>query len=324
VKLFPRAAACLSLLLAGTPCCAAPPGAARASATREGFVRDMLWEKLVAMPEGERPPVGVALSGGGARGFAHTGVLEALNYAGFPIDRISGTSMGSVIGGFYASGMTIDRIWDFGRRTSELKLDRDFGGFSLLKLLLTEQLISPKYITQVIEDNLGGRDFSGLKTPFACVAMDFRTGEKIVFYEGPLAIAVRASVNLPGIFAPVEYRHRYLVDGGVVDFIPIDAARSIGAEWVLASVTENSVDEMPSNVLLSLLQVIDIRGSILAEGQEKGADFVVKPRAGGIKVADFERCAEAGELGRAAARESMDAARNAYILRSAGALLERI
>lgn len=312
------AAACLPLLLS------AAPGGASAAAEREDFLRDILWEKLVSMPAGERPVVGVALSGGGARGFAHTGVLEALLYAGFPIDRVSGTSMGSVIGGFYASGMPIKDIWDFGRRTSELKLSRDFGGFSLLKLMLTEQLISPKYITQVIEDNLGGREFSGLKTPFACVAMDFRTGEKIVFYEGPVAIAVRASVNLPGIFAPVEYRHRYLVDGGVVDFIPIDAARSIGAEWVLASVTENSVDEMPSNVLLSLLQVIDIRGSILAESQEKEADFVVKPRAGGIKVADFERCAEAGELGRAAAWESMERARDAYILRSAGELLERI
>ncbi|KAF0127110.1 MAG: NTE family protein [Elusimicrobia bacterium] len=298
--------------------------AAASTAGREAFVRDILWEKLVAMPAGERPVVGVALSGGGARGFAHTGVLEALLYAGFPVDRVSGTSMGSVIGGFYASGMTIEGIWDFGRRTSELKLARDFGGFGLLKLMLAEQLISPRYITQVIEDNLGGREFSGLKTPFACVAMDFRTGERIVFDEGPLSIAVRASVNLPGIFAPVEYRHRYLVDGGVVDFIPIGAARAIGAEWVLASVTENSVDEMPSNVLLSLLQVIDIRGSILAASQEKEADFVIKPRAGGIKVADFERCAEAGELGRAAAWESMDRARSAYMLRSAGALLEGI
>lgn len=314
----PRAAALLALLLP------APAACASSAAQREAFVRDMFWEKLIALPAGERPVVGVALSGGGARAFAHTGVLEALLYAGFPIDRVSGTSMGSVIGGFYASGMTIDRIWDFGRRTSELKLAKDFGGFSLLRLLLTEQLISPKYITQVIEDNLGGREFAGLKIPFACVAMDFRTGEKIVFDEGPLSIAVRASVNLPGIFAPVEYRHRQLVDGGVVDFIPIDAARAIGAEWVLASVTESSVDEMPSNVLLSLLQVIDIRGSLLAESQEKKADFVVKPRAGGIKVADFERCVSAGESGRAAAWESMDRAKSAYLLRAAGPLLERL
>ncbi len=313
-----RAAALTALL-----CLPSSAGASSAD-RREALIRDILWEELVRLPAGERPVVGVALSGGGARGFAHTGVLEALLYAGFPIDRVSGTSMGSVIGAFYASGMPMSGIWDFGRRTSELKLAKDFGGLSLLKLMLTEKPISPKYITQVIEDNLGGRYFSDLKIPFACVAMDFRTGEKIVFDEGPLSIAVRASVNLPGIFAPVEYRHRYLVDGGVVDFIPIDAARAIGAEWVLASVTENSVDEMPSNVLPSLLQVIDIRGSILAASQEKEADFVVKPSAGGIKVADFERCAEAGELGRAAAWEAMDRARSSYILRSAGPLLEGI
>jgi len=308
----------LAAVLLALPCAAA----AAPAASREALLLDLFWDRLVSLPAGERPVTGVALSGGGARGFAHTGVLEALLYAGFPIDRVSGTSMGSVIGGFYASGMPVEKIWEFGRRTSELRLDRDFGGVRLLNLLLTEKLISPKYITQVIEDNLGGRDFSSLRTPFACVAMDFRTGERIIFDEGPLAVAVRASVNLPGIFAPVEYRHRYLVDGGVVDFIPIDAARGIGAEWVLASVTENSVDEMPSNVLLSLLQVIDIRGSILAESQEKGADFVVKPRAGGIKVADFERCAEAGELGRAAAWAAMDGIRRAYALRSAGPLLE--
>jgi len=154
--------------------------------------------------------------------------------------------------------------------------------------------------------------------------MDFRTGEKIIFDEGPLGVAVRASVNLPGIFAPVEYRHRYLVDGGVVDFIPVDAVRLLGADWVLASVTAGASRELPGNVLMALLQVIDIRGDILAANDEKYADFVIKPDVGEVKMADFDKCTEAGEAGLMEAAKRVDGAREAYLLFSAPRLLEAL
>jgi len=288
----------------------------------EEILRELMWDKLVQTKTPARPAVGLALSGGGARGFAHTGVLETLEYAEFPVDYVSGTSVGSVIGGLYTAGMSVPDIWKFAKETSTLKIARDFKGIKLLSLLITNKLITPTYINQFIDKNLGSLTFGGLKKPFSCVAMDFRTGEKIIFDEGPLGIAVKASVNLPGIFAPVEYRHRYLVDGGVVDFIPVDAVRLLGADWVLASVTAGASTYLPGNVLMSLLQVIDIRGSMLASNEEKEANFLIKPDVGEIVMADFDRCEEAGEAGLVEAAKRVDKARESYLIFSAPRLLE--
>ncbi len=306
------------LLLALSAAC---PAFSQQSASDDEILREVLWSKLVNAKPPERPSVGLALSGGGARGFAHVGVLETLHYAGFPVDYISGTSMGSVIGALYASGMKIDGLWDFGREASGRSVSRDFSRIKLFSLLITDKLITPTHITGFIETNLGGYTFEKLKTPFACVAMDFRTGEKIVFTDGPLAIAVRASVNLPGIFAPLEYRHRYLVDGGVVDFLPVDAARQLGAEWVLASSADNVAGEMPENVLSALLQVIDIRGSMLARAEEQEADFLFKSTFQGVKVADFNKCIEAGEAGVAEASKRLDGAKEALLIYSSPRML---
>ncbi len=300
------------------------PAFVSAQESDDALLREVMWTRLAASKPPARPSVGLALSGGGARGFAHTGVIEALEYAGFPVDYISGTSMGSVIGSLYASGAPVSDIWEFGREATELKVSRDFKSIKLLSLLITDKLLTPTHINRFIETRLGGLTFEKLKTPFACSAMDLRTGEKIVFTEGPLAEAVRASVNLPGIFAPVQYRHRYLVDGGVVDFIPIGAAKQLGADWVLASVSESESSRMPENVLMSLLQVIDIRGSLLARSAEKEAGFVLKPEVGDIGVADFDRCEEAGEAGLVEASRRMDEAREALLIYSAPRLVGKL
>jgi NTE family protein len=300
------------------------PAGLRAQESDDDILRSALWSRAVTAQASDRPSVGLALSGGGARGFAHTGVLEALGYAGFPVDYVSGTSMGSLIGALYASGQPIDEIWGFGRDAAKLNVSRDFKSIKLLRLLISDKLITPTYITRFIDGRLGSVTFDQLKKPFACTAMDLRTGEKIVFTSGPLAIAVRASVNLPGIFAPVQYRQRYLVDGGVVDFIPVDVARQLGADWVLASVAENSMDTLPDTVLKSLLQVIDIRGSLLAGEAEKRANFVVKPDVGDISVADFDRCTEAGEAGLVEASRRMDAAEESYLVFSAPRLVGKL
>lgn len=286
------------------------------------ILREFMWDRLSATGPSGRPSVGLALSGGGARGFAHTGVLEALGYAGFPVDSVAGTSMGAVIGALYASGMDVPEIWKFADRTRAMKLSRDFRGVKFLGLLLADKLITPTYIDRFIDDNLGSLSFDGLRVPFACVALDFRTGERIILRDGPLGAAVRASVNLPGVFAPFKYRHRYLVDGGVVDFIPVDAVRTLGADWVLASVTSGSSDELPGNVLESLLRAMDIQGHLLAEKSEKKADFVIRPQVGGIKMTDFEECASAGEAGLTEAARRVDRAREAYLVFSARRMLE--
>lgn len=300
------------------------PAFAAARSEDDDILRDALWTRLASSKPPARPSVGLALSGGGARGFAHTGVLEALEYAGFPVDYLAGTSMGAVIGSLYASGATVPEIWKFGRSARELKIARDFKSIKLLSLLITNSLLTPTYINRFLEGRLGSLAFEDLKVPFACSAMDLRTGEKIMFTEGPLAVAVKASSNLPGIFAPVQYGHRYLVDGGVVDFVPVGAARRLGANWVLASVIENVSGSFPQNVLMSLLQVIDIRGSLLALSAEKEAGFVIKPVVGDMTVADFERCEEAGEAGLAEASRRVDAAREALLIYSAPRLAEKL
>lgn len=302
------------------PSPAPPPG----EETDDYLLREAMWTRLASSRPPARPAVGLALSGGGARGFAHTGVLEALEYSGFPVDYIAGTSMGSVIGAIYASGAPVEEIWKFGRDAAGMKISRDFRNISALRLILADKLMTPTRINSFIEGRLGGKTFDKLKIPFSCSAMDLRTGEKIVFSEGELAPAVRASVNLPGIFEPVQYRHRYLVDGGVVDFVPVAGARALGADWVLASVTGSASGRMPENVLMSLLQVIDIRGSLLAGAAEKEASFVIKPEVGDISVADFERCGEAGEAGLAEATRRLDAAREALLIYAAPRLAEKL
>jgi len=287
----------------------------------DDILRGALWSRLVLSKPPARPRVGLALSGGGARGFAHAGVIEALEYAGFPVDVVSGTSMGAVVGSLYANGSNAGEIWKFAMEAAQSKVSRDFRAIRLLRLLRADKLINPTYIERFIDGHFGRLSFEKLKLPFACVAMDFRTGEKIIFTEGDLAPAVRASVNLPGIFAPVQYRHRYLVDGGVVDFIPIDAARGLGADWVLASITENLPGEMPENVLLSLLQVIDIRGSMLSRNMEKDADFLIKPLVTDIQVADFEKCAQAGNVGVIEASKRIEKAEESLLAASVVRLL---
>ncbi|MFH1620023.1 MAG: patatin-like phospholipase family protein, partial [bacterium] len=229
----------LSLLLAAR----CVPAAAMDS--DDEIARDFLWDTFAGLPAAGRPKVGVALSGGGTRGFAHVGVLEVLSDAGFPVDCVSGTSMGAVVGSFFCAGLPFSKMWDLGRSASFSLVSRDFRKIRLLSLLMRDRLMSSKSMENFITKNIGDLRFSDFKIPFSCVAMDFKTGEKIVFREGPVAPAVRASMNLPGIFSPVEYRHRYLVDGGVIDFIPVDIARELGAQWVLASITAGDFSSSP-------------------------------------------------------------------------------
>lgn len=300
------------------------PAIARAQPGDDELLRDVMWTRLSTSKPPARPSVGIALSGGGARGFAHTGVLEALEYSNFPVDYVAGTSMGALIGAIYASGQPVEELWAFGRDAVKHKVAKDFKGIRILPLILADKLITPTYITRFIEGRLGGVTFDKLKKPMACTAMDIRTGEKVLFTDGPLDIAVRASVNIPGIFAPVQYRQRYLVDGGVVDNVPVDAARGLGADWVLASVMENTVNKNPETVLMTLLQVIDIRGSLLARESEKNADFVMRTPVGDISVADFDRCVEAGESGLTEAFRRTDEAREALLIYSAPGLVEKL
>lgn len=306
----------LLLLLAASPARPAPDLSA------DALLRDHLWREVRKAPEGRRPKVGLVLSAGSLRATAHIGVIEVLENAGFPIDVVAGTSMGAVIGSFYASGVPVRRMRDFAE-TLRLGVGTNLSSKNLISLVLFDKLLSSENTEKLVRGFLGGLRFDQTKKPFACVAMDVYTGEAIIFRDGEIAPAVRASMNLPGIFAPVEYRHRYLVDGGVVDYIPVDAAKLLGAEWTLASVTENDYTAVrPKNVLDALEQVIDIRGSYLARDQKRQADVVIEPAVGDIGMFQDHRITEALEKGSVAAARRLAPAQDSLILSSLPRLLE--
>jgi NTE family protein len=295
---------------------AATSAAAGPDLSSDALLREHLWREVRAAPAGRRPKVGLVLSAGSLRGTAHVGVIKVLENAGFPVDVVAGTSMGAVIGSLYAGGLSARRLWDV---ASSIQLDSNNGltGRKLLSLILFENLLSSEQTETLIHKSLGALRFDQTKKPFACVSMDVYTGEAIVFRDGDLATAVRASMSLPGIFQPLEYRHRFLVDGGVVDYIPVDAARLLGAQWTLASVTENDYTAVrPRSVLDSLEQVIDIRGSYLSRDQRKLASYLIEPPVGDIGMFEKKRIPEAMEKGVVTAAKRLDGAEESLILAS--------
>ncbi|MBI3288806.1 MAG: patatin-like phospholipase family protein [Elusimicrobia bacterium] len=305
-------AAAAALLAAALPFFAA----ASPDLSADGLLRDHLWSEVRRAPAGGRPRVGLVLSAGSLRGTAHVGVLHALEDAGFPVDVVSGTSMGAVIGAMYASGMPLEKIWKYAAAI-RVGSGNDLSSARLISLLLFDKLLSSEKTEIQLRKNIGDIRFDQTLKPFACVAMDVYTGEAIIFRDGDVAPAVRASMNLPGIFRPLEYRHRFLVDGGVVDYIPVDAAKLLGAEWTIASVTETDyTTSRPKNVLESLMQVIDIRGSYLSREQRKQADFLIEPPVGDMGMFEDYRTTEAIEKGVIAAAKRLDAAKESLILAS--------
>jgi len=172
--------------------------------------------------------IGYALGGGAARGLSHIGVLKALEEHSIFPDIVTGTSIGALIGALYAGGIKIGDI-------EQLALRLDFKRLVLLAdmTLPLSGLIGGKRVISLLKSILGDLTFSHLKYDFACVATDIKTGEQVVIHDGSLIEAVRASISLPGIFTPVCIKGRYLVDGGLVNEVPVSVCREMGAEYVI-------------------------------------------------------------------------------------------
>ncbi len=169
--------------------------------------------------------VGLALGGGVARGLAHIGVLSALEEAGVPIDCVAGTSMGAIIGASYCAGLDIGDLRQIAARTGWWQVSRPLlsaGGF-----------VTFMRLEQWLIDNIGEFDVCDLAIPFAAVASDLISGERVVLDQGRLCTAIRASCSVPGFVPPVELDGRMLVDGGITDNIPADVARLLGADYVI-------------------------------------------------------------------------------------------
>jgi NTE family protein len=250
-----------------------------------------------------RPRLGLALSGGAARGMAHVGVLRALEEHGIAIDFISGTSAGALVGGAYAAGMTVAESEAIGRSLHW----RDIGRMTLSRLGVQ----SNGRMEDLLRARMPVTRFEDLRIPFAAVATDLNSGEAVVMSgEGDVPFAIRASCCVPGWYIPVtDPQGRQLVDGGLVANIPVTQARDLGADVVIA-VDVNSEGAKflgaPQSVIGILLQTMMVVQRTAAIHQLKAADIVIRPRVGHIRWDEMARADELLAAGYEAAIETID------------------
>lgn len=263
-----------------------------------------MWRRVVE--RGRRPRLGLALSGGAARGVAHVGVLKVLEEAGLRVDCVAGTSAGALVGGAYAAGMTIAELEEIGRSLRW----RDFGRVTLSRLGVQ----SSERMEEYVRARFPVTRFEELKIPFAAVATDLNTGAAVVMRdEGDVAFAIRASCALPGWYVPVvDGEGRRLVDGGLVANLPSSAARGLGADVVVA-VDVNSEGARflgaPTSVVGVLLQSIIVVQRTAVVHQRREADLVISPSVGHIRWDEMTRADDLLAAGAEAARAALPALR---------------
>jgi NTE family protein len=278
---------------------------------------DVLWDRLRTRPVGERPRVILVLGGGGARGLSHIGVLRVLEQEHIPVDQIVGVSVGALIGALYASGVSVNDIESMAQDIGWKNLT-DFSRFRLLKLILTDELMSTSKMEAYLDKRLGGLYFNDLKIPFVCIATDIRTGEKVVFKEGSVAFAARASATIPGLFKPVPYRHRSLVDGGVVDNLPTNLVMVDNDDFVLAILPKvQSEQKEVTTVLKTLVRSVEIQKDTMMLERKKDADFMIEPNVGDVSMVELDRSHECIEAGLLEARSRVLELKKQLIMRAA-------
>ena len=262
----------------------------------------------------KKKKVGLALSGGAARGLAHVGVLRVLQKEGIPIDMIAGTSAGAVMGAAYA--------WS--QDTARMTRDALDAGWKRMAPLIDPSLprtgfIKGKKIQDLVAGYVGGNiKFSDLKIPFACVATDIDTGEEVVIDSGSVPEALRASISIPGIFTLVKREGRYLVDGGLTTPVPVEVVRRMGADFIIAvNVNPDVADRMgrtsqervaahkEPNIFQVMMQSIYITTYSLARNSLENADIVIEPDVSYIGAGDFNKARELITRGRQAAEKAI-------------------
>ncbi len=248
------------------------------------------------------PKIGLALGGGAAKGFAHIGVIKMLEASGIHPDVVAGTSAGSVVGALYASGMDAFALQQTAVGLDEAKI-RDVRLFS--GGLVQGQALQD-YVNQLVRQ----QPIERLKLPFAAVATELETGRRTVFGRGNTGRAVRASSSIPGVFEPVEIHGKHYVDGGVVSPIPVDAARQLGADFVIAVDISAAPDGTNPRDMMGIVgQSLDIMGRQLAAQESARAEVVIRPDLTGIGPTDFEQKNQAILAGEKAALAAIPAIR---------------
>lgn len=229
-----------------------------------------------------KPPIKVAivLGGGAARGFAHIGVIKALEAQGIVPDIVVGTSAGSVVGALYASGMTGFELQQLALTLQENML-ADWG-------LPNRGVLRGEALQGFINDRVKNQPIQRLARPFGVVATDLQSGDKILFRTGDTGMAVRASSAVPGVFQPVAISGRDYIDGGVTSPVPVQSARAMGADFVIAvDISSVGRREKISGTVDVLLQTFAIMGHTLSSHELKEADVVVRPKTTAVSSTSF-------------------------------------
>jgi len=260
-----------------------------------------------------KPLVGLALGGGAARGLAHIGVLEVLEREGIPIDLIAGTSIGALVGALYA------------REQDALLMKKQTMALDWVSLTSLVDLTLPKNgfiggrrVTNLLRRFIGDIEFKDLAMPLACVATDIISGEEVVYKEGPVLPAIRSSISIPGIFSVVKKDQRFLVDGGLVNPVPVNVAREMGADLVIAVDVTPTKDERAAflrehaenkepTLFQVVVQSIYIATYYTACNSAASADAVIHPQLAHINPGEFNRSKELVLQGELAAVDSIAA-----------------
>lgn len=260
---------------------------------------------------GSRPKVGLVLGGGAVRGFAHVGVIRVLEREKIPIDFIVGTSVGSLVAAIYA-----DKKNSFELEWIAFALEeRDLFDYTFISP--TQGFVRGERLEDFIVKKLSAKEIQQLKMPFAAVATDIQDGEVVVLQSGSLARAVRASSAIPGMFIPVRHQGKLLVDGGVLNNVPVDVARKMGAEVVIAvDLDGGKKSAAVSNIFDAIAQTLYFMAAENAEAKLKQADIVVRPKVSDVALLDFSRKKELLTLGIEAAEQALPAIRAKLGLRA--------
>ena len=262
--------------------------------------------------------IGIALSGGAARALSHIGVLQVLEDVGVEISAVSGCSMGAIIGAIYSTGFDLKEMESFVTSTDW----RNFMMFSFLSLSRTG-IVNDRKVDEVLKKFLGDKTFADCKKDFCCVAVDILNNKKVVFNSGSLREAVRASMAVPGVFAPVCQQDAMLVDGGVMEPLPTDALKSLNVNFIIASSiifesaksdytdydTVASMKNNPESKKLSIQAIIDKSMSMMHTQMVKSylldAQIIIEPKIGDFGFFDFSKGKDIIESGRKAAIEKI-------------------
>ncbi|MFM7331575.1 MAG: patatin-like phospholipase family protein [Brachymonas sp.] len=276
---------CVALLIACTTLPVktdAPPGSGSSTVTQPPIAP-------------KRPPkIGLALGGGAARGFAHVGVIAALEEAGIKVDYVVGTSAGSLVGAIYASGKNAAQLQEIAMKMEEAEITDWTLPFFGRGVLRGEALSN--YVNRQVSNKL----MESFPVPFGVVATDLKTGQGVLFQRGDTGLAVRASSAVPSVFTPVKIGEREFVDGGLVAPVPVRFAKQMGAELVIAvDISTAPEGNNADGTIAVLLQTFAIMGKSINEYALLGAEVVVRPELVGVRSGDFtakRRAIDAGKL----------------------------